>query len=166
MDNEPPELAPGCVAPDFEASAIGGPYESPVLVQLKAFLGSTVVLYFYPKDDTPGCTTQACGLRDRWEQIQRPDTYFFGISGDSLTSHEKFIQKFALPFPLISDESHEVAQVYGVWVEKSMYGKKFFGTERTTFVIRPDGRIKSVFRKVNAADHADLIDTNLSNLET
>lgn len=165
MDPDPIQLMPGCEAPDFKANAVGGPYQSPALIHLKAFLGCTVVLYFYPKDDTPGCTTQACGLRDRWERIQAPNTHFFGISGDSLTSHEKFIQKFALPFPLISDESHEIALAYGVWVEKAMYGKKFFGTERTTFVIRPDGRIKSIFRKVNPAEHAELITTNLSNLE-
>lgn len=165
MNTDPIELVPGSMAPDFSAHAVGGPYPSAELIHLSAFHGCTVVLYFYPKDDTPGCTAQACGLRDRWEKIQRPDTHFFGVSGDSLASHEKFIQKFGLPFPLISDESHEIAQAYGVWVEKSMYGKSFFGTERTTFVIRPDGRIKSVFRKVKASEHAELLDNHLANLE-
>jgi len=165
MPIDPVELVPGREAPDFQASVIGGPYTSPESIHLKAFQGCTVVLYFYPKDDTPGCTTQACGLRDRWATIQRPDTHFFGISGDSIESHARFIEKFSLPFPLISDESHAIAQAYGVWVEKSMYGKRFFGTERTTFVVRPNGRIKSIFRKVNASEHAELVDLDLSNLE-
>lgn len=166
MITDPIELAPGVPAPDFTAVAVGGVYESPESIHLKSLLGCTVVLYFYPKDDTPGCTAQACGLRDRWEKIQRLDTHFFGVSADSLSSHRDFIEKFSLPFPLISDESHDVANAYGVWVEKSMYGKTYFGIERSTFVIRPDGRIKSIFRKVKPAEHADLLETHLADFET
>lgn len=166
MNDETVELVPGVMAPDFEAPVVGGGYADGETVKLSALRGRYVVLYFYPKDDTPGCTTQACGLRDRWLQIQRPDAHFFGVSVDSPASHEKFIEKFSLPFPLISDGSQEIVKSYGVWVEKSMYGKTFFGTERTTFVIRPDGRIKSIFRKVKPADHAEILHNDFAHLET
>lgn len=165
MTTDISDLSPGMQAPDFRAVAVGGEYGAGETVHLASFRGCTVVLVFYPKDDTPGCTTQACGLRDRWEKIHRPDAHFFGVSVDSVEQHTRFIEKFALPFPLISDESQEIVKAYGVWVEKSMYGKKFFGTERSTFVIRPDGRIKSIFRKVKPEEHAELLQNNLASLE-
>jgi thioredoxin-dependent peroxiredoxin len=161
-----PLLEPGFPAPDFEASVLGGKYgEEGTRLRLQDLRGSTVVLYFYPKDDTPGCTAQACSMRDRWDHLLRPGAEFFGVSVDSMESHRKFIQKFALPFPLISDESREIVNAYGVWVEKAMYGKKFMGTERTTFVIRPDGRIKSIFRRVVPTDHTEILLQDLANFE-
>lgn len=159
-------LIPGDAAPDFEAIAVGGKYGSDgATVRLRDLRGHAVVLYFYPKDDTPGCTTQACEMRDRWTHLLRPDTEFFGVSVDPPESHRAFIEKYGLPFPLISDAGKVIVTAYGVWVEKSMYGKKFMGTERTTFVIRPDGRIKSVFRKVKPEEHAQLILDDLANFE-
>jgi peroxiredoxin Q/BCP len=160
------ELVPGMEAPAFEALAIGGPYgPEGARVRLADFRGVTVVLYFYPKDDTPGCTAQACSMRDRWEHLKRPDTVFFGVSVDSPESHRKFIGKYGLPFPILSDEAKSVVTAYGVWVEKSMYGKTFLGTERSTFVIRPDGRIKSVFRRVKPDAHTDILLKDLANFE-
>ncbi|MGH8048932.1 MAG: thioredoxin-dependent thiol peroxidase [Chthoniobacterales bacterium] len=159
-------LLPGDAAPDFEAVAVGGPYGSKgITMRLRDFRGVAVVLYFYPKDETPGCTKQACEMRDRWSHLLRPDTAFFGVSVDPLESHVRFIEKHALPFPLISDPDHAVATAYGVWIEKSMAGKTFMGTERTTFVIRPDGRIKSVFRKVNPDEHVNILLEDLANFE-
>jgi len=114
-----------------------------------------VLLYFYPKDATPGCTTQACGLRDTWDKLAAR-VHVFGISPDSIKSHEKFILKQALPFALISDEDHAIAESYGVWVEKNMYGRKYMGVERTSFLIN-QGTIVQVWSKVKPAEHADLI---------
>jgi peroxiredoxin Q/BCP len=146
------ELKPGMMAPAFEA-----PDQTGATVRLSGFKGvRAVVLYFYPKDDTPGCTAQACALRDGWSRIQSKAAVF-GVSVDPQKSHARFIKKHGLPFPLISDEAREVVQAYGVWVEKSMYGKKYMGTERTTFVIGPDGRVKAVLRKVQPAEHLDLV---------
>lgn len=160
------ELVPGVMAPDFEALAVGGAFGiGGGKVRLSELRGVAVVLYFYPKDDTPGCTTQACGLRDRWSHLKRSDTMFFGVSVDSAESHRRFIEKYELPFPVISDESKEIVQAYGVWVEKTMYGKTFMGTERTTFVIRPDGRIKSVYRRVKPDAHTDILLEDLANFE-
>jgi peroxiredoxin Q/BCP len=159
-------LAPGEPAPDFTAVAVGGKYgDRGTTVRLADLRGSTVVLYFYPKDDTPGCTTQACAMRDRWEHLARPEVEFFGVSVDSVDSHRAFIAKHGLPFPLISDADHALVEAYGVWVEKSLYGKKFMGAERTTFVIRPDGRIKSVFRRVKPDAHTDILLEALANFE-
>jgi len=147
------ELKVGDTAPAFQAAAVGGAYGEGQEVALKALRGKTVVLYFYPKDDTPGCTKQACGLRDAWKDFAGK-AEVFGVSIDSVRSHEKFIAKYELPFPLLSDEDHKIVEVYGVWVEKSMYGKKYMGTERSTFVIDRDGKIKAIFRKVKPDDHA------------
>jgi peroxiredoxin Q/BCP len=159
-------LIPGDTAPDFEATAIGGKYGlEGATVRLRDLRGTAVVLYFYPKDDTPGCTTQACEMRDRWSHLLRPDTEFFGVSVDPIESHRAFIEKYGLPFPLISDKEKSIVEAYGVWVEKSMYGRKFMGAERTTFVIRPDGRIKSVFRKVKPDEHAQILIDDLANFE-
>ena len=150
------ELQIGDAAPAFTAEAIGGTFGTGKTVCLGDFAGQNVVLYFYPKDDTPGCTTQACGLRDAWKDFA-DKAVVFGVSIDPLTSHTKFIEKFSLPFPLLSDVDKKIVADYGVWVEKSMYGKKYMGTERSTFVIGPNGKIKAIFRKVQPAEHADLV---------
>jgi peroxiredoxin Q/BCP len=146
-------LAPGSPAPAFSAVAVGGSYGEGTAVDLADFKGKNVVLYFYPKDDTPGCTTQACGLRDIWAELSEK-AVVFGVSTDPEKSHRKFIDKYSLPFALLSDTTHQLVESYGVWVEKSMYGKTYMGTERSTFVIGPDGVLKAVFRKVKPADHA------------
>lgn len=151
------ELKLGDEAPDFSAPVIGGEYADEKTIRLSDFRGQDVVLYFYPKDDTPGCTTQACGIRDKWKTLGETGAKVFGISTDSISSHRKFIEKFELPFPLISDEDKTIVQAYGVWVEKSMYGKKYLGTERSTFLIRPDGTIKGIFRKVVPGEHVDTL---------
>ncbi|MFM8612637.1 MAG: thioredoxin-dependent thiol peroxidase, partial [Actinomycetota bacterium] len=126
-------------------------------VALADLAGRRVVLYFYPKDDTPGCTTQACGLRDGWDRLADLDGVVYGISPDPPASHASFRAKFSLPFGLLADEGHLVAEAYGVWVEKSMYGKRYMGVERTTFVIGPDGVIEAVLPKVKPAEHLDLL---------
>jgi thioredoxin-dependent peroxiredoxin len=143
---------PGTQAPAFSAQAVGGTYLTPQVVSLADLKGETIVLYFYPKDDTPGCTRQACALRDGWSEISAK-AKVFGVSTDSIKSHEKFIKKHSLPFPILSDEDRAIAEAYGVWVEKSMYGKTYFGTERTTFVIGRDGKIKGVLPKVKPEEH-------------
>jgi peroxiredoxin Q/BCP len=148
------ELQPGDKAPPFKATAVGGTYGWGEPVKLADFKGQTVILYFYPKDDTPGCTKQACSLRDAWNQVSGKAT-IFGVSVDSPSSHKKFVTKYSLPFPLISDEEKSIVEAYGVWVEKSMYGKKYMGTERSTFIIGSDGKIKAVFRKVKPEEHVD-----------
>lgn len=147
---------PGSKAPSFKAEAIGGDYESATTVKLADLKGETVVLYFYPKDDTPGCTKQACALRDGWKEISSK-AKVFGVSIDSIKSHEKFIGKHELPFPILSDEDKKIVTDYGVWVEKSMYGKTYMGTERTTFIIGPDGRIKAVLPKVKPDQHLEKV---------
>jgi peroxiredoxin Q/BCP len=150
------ELKIGDPAPDFRAIAVGGDYGSGREVSLADFRGQNLVLYFYPKDDTPGCTTQACGLRDSWKKFDRTGA-IFGVSIDPVTSHEKFIAKYRLPFPLLTDTEHKMAEAYGVWVEKNMYGKKYMGTERSTFVIDGQGRIAKIFRKVKPEEHVELL---------
>jgi peroxiredoxin Q/BCP len=150
------ELKVGDLAPEFHALAIGGKYGAGKQVALSELHGSHVVLYFYPKDDTPGCTVQACALRDSWKDLE-PRGEIFGVSVDPAKSHEKFINKYQLPFPLLSDTDHKIVEAYGVWVEKSMYGKKYMGAERSTFVIGPDGRVASVFRKVKPEEHVDIL---------
>jgi peroxiredoxin Q/BCP len=152
----PVELKVGDPAPDFSARAVGGKYGIGQDVSLKNLRGKNVVLYFYPKDDTPGCTTQACGLRDAWSDLEDRGE-IFGVSVDSPASHEKFISKHDLPFPLLSDLDHKIVEAYGVWVEKSMYGKKYMGAERSTFVIGGTGRISAIFRKVKPDEHVDLL---------
>ncbi|MEY2563845.1 MAG: thioredoxin-dependent peroxiredoxin [Verrucomicrobiota bacterium] len=157
----PVELKVGDRAPDFSAQAIGGKYGAGQDVSLADFRGSALVLYFYPKDDTPGCTSQACGLRDSWDEFG-PKANIFGVSIDSGASHEKFIKKYQLPFPLLSDPEKKIVEAYGVWVEKSMYGKKYMGAERSTFVIDGAGRITAIFRKVKPEEHVDLLRSALS----
>jgi peroxiredoxin Q/BCP len=150
------ELQSGDKAPAFTTIAVGGRYGGGEGVALADFKGQVVVLYFYPKDDTPGCTTQACALRDEWQDFDGK-AVIFGVSPDSAASHAKFIQKHSLPFPLLVDEAKKIVGDYGVWVEKSMYGKKYMGTERTTFVIGADGKIKAILRKVKPAEHTGLL---------
>jgi peroxiredoxin Q/BCP len=147
------ELKIGDKAPAFKTTAVGGEYGAGQTVSLSDFKGQTVVLYFYPKDDTPGCTKQACGLRDAWQDFTGRAAVF-GVSIDPAKDHQKFITKYSLPFPLLSDETQAIVAAYGVWVEKSMYGKTYMGTERSTFVIGPDGKIKAIFRKVKPDEHA------------
>jgi peroxiredoxin Q/BCP len=142
-------LTTGSRAPDFTlASDAGGS------VTLSDFKGKTVVLYFYSKDDTTGCTAEACEFRDNWAAIRKADVVVLGVSPDGVASHLKFRRKFNLPFPLLADEHHAVAQQYGVWGERSMYGRKYFGVHRTTFVIDEEGRIATVFAKVKPKGHA------------
>ena len=155
------ELAVGDAAPDFSATAVGGKYGEGEVVRLKHLRGRPVLLYFYPKDDTPGCTTQACGLRDAWPSFEGR-AHVFGVSIDPPASHEKFVAKYQLPFPLLSDPEQKIVSAYGVWVEKSMYGKKYMGTERTTFVIDRDGRIAAILRKVKPAEHVAQLEEALT----
>jgi peroxiredoxin Q/BCP len=123
-------------------------------VRLADFRGSKVVLYFYPKDATSGCTVEACEFRDSWEAVKRRGAVVLGVSPDSVESHRKFREAQRLPFPLLADPDHAVAERYGVWGEKSLYGRKFFGIRRTTFVIDEHGRIAAVFRNVKPRGHA------------
>ncbi len=142
------ELTVGAPAPVFSA-----PDETGKTVSLSDFKGKTVVLYFYPKDDTPGCTVEACSFRDEHSAFQKKGAIVLGVSPDNAKKHVKFIEKFTLPFPLLSDIDHQVAEAYGVWVEKSMYGKKYMGMERSTFVIDGQGKLKAIYRKVKPAEH-------------
>lgn len=139
-------------APAFSAPVTGGDYKPGSAVSLKDLRGKPVVLYFYPKDDTPGCTKQACALRDAWAAVKKK-AHLFGVSPDSIKSHDKFITKHELPFPLIADEDHAIAKAYGTWVEKSMYGRKYMGIERSTFVIDVEGKIAAILEKVKPEEH-------------
>ena len=138
----------GDVAPDFVLPASSGKS-----VKLSALRGKQVVLYFYPKDDTSGCTKEACGFRDSMPRFEKLDAVVLGVSKDSLDSHAKFIDKYSLNFTLLSDEDLKVHRLYDTWKEKTLYGKKYMGTERSTFVIGADGKIKKIFRKVNPQGH-------------
>lgn len=122
-------------------------------MSLADFAGKKLVLYFYPKDNTPGCTAQACNLRDHYEALRKAGYEVVGISTDSAKSHQKFIEKQQLPFRLVADEDHAIHDKYGTWVEKSMYGKKYWGTARTTFIIDEAGRIEKIIDKVKTKDH-------------
>ena len=145
-----PEI--GDTAPDF---ALPDQHGNPV--KLSDLRGKTVVLYFYPKADTPGCTTQACSVRDHRTDYESAGAVVLGVSPDPVKPIAKFDEKYGLGFPLLSDEDHAVAEAYGVWVEKSMYGRKYMGNERSTFVIGPDGTIREVFRSVKPAEHDNLV---------
>jgi peroxiredoxin Q/BCP len=142
----------GDKAPDFEL-----PDQDGRAVKLSDFHGQMVVLYFYPKADTPGCTTQACGVRDHQSDYAETGAVVLGVSPDTVAKVKKFHEKQGLNFSLLADEGHGLADTYGVWVEKSMYGKKYFGNERTTFVIGPDGVVAEVLRKVKPAEHDQLV---------
>ena len=163
MTKNDAQLNVGDWAPKFRAVAIGGEYGAGREISLADFRGTPVVLYFYPKDDTPGCTVQACSLRDAWSDFPA-GAKLFGVSVDSPLSHEKFIKKYQLPFPLLSDPEKEIVKAYGVWVEKSMYGKRYMGAERTTFVIDGAGKIAAIFRKVKPEEHVAIVQQALNNL--
>jgi len=137
-------------APDFTLSSDTGEQ-----VSLAQFRGQPVVLYFYPRDDTPGCTKQACGIRDAWGEFEKRGAVVLGVSPDSESSHVKFKQKYGLPFTLLADPDHATADAYGVWVEKTNYGKTYMGVERSTFVIDREGNLVKVMRKVKPDTHAD-----------
>ena len=126
-------------------------------VSLSEFAGQTVVLYFYPKADTPGCTSQACGIRDRRAEYDAAGVVVLGVSPDSPDRLRKFADKHGLPFTLLSDSDHKIAERYGVWLEKSMYGRRYMGVQRSTFVIGADGRIKKAFLNVSSKKHDDLV---------
>jgi peroxiredoxin Q/BCP len=145
-------LQPGDQAPDFTL-----PDQHGTPVTLSDLQGQTVVVYFYPKADTPGCTVQACGIRDRRADYDAAGAAVLGISPDPVKGVAKFDDKFGLGFTLLADEDHSVAEAYGVWVEKSMYGRTYMGNQRTTFVIGPDGVIQKVLRNVKPAEHDDLV---------
>lgn len=142
----------GDKAPDFSL-----PDQDSRIVALKDLKGKTVVLYFYPKDNTPGCTQEACDFRDSLAKFKKRDIVVIGVSPDSVASHEKFAGKFELSFPLLSDDGRKLANAYGVYKEKNMYGKKVMGVERTTFIIGPDGTIQKIFPKVKVDGHIALI---------
>ncbi len=142
----------GEAAPDFTMSTDGGGE-----VSLASLRGQNVVLYFYPKDDTPGCTAESCGFRDNIAKFGAASAVVIGVSRDSVASHDKFKAKFDLPFNLASDEDGTVTEAYGVWVEKSMYGRKYMGIERSTFLIDKDGNIAKAWRKVKVPGHVDAV---------
>jgi peroxiredoxin Q/BCP len=146
------ELAPGDPAPDFELQTDTG--ES---LRLSSLRGSNVVLYFYPRADTPGCTREACDFRDHQPGIEKKNTVVLGISPDKPAQQAKFKSKYQLPFTLLCDVENQVAAAYGVWKEKDMYGKKYMGIERTTFVIDREGKIAKVFAKVKVEGHAEAV---------
>jgi thioredoxin-dependent peroxiredoxin len=140
----------GKPAPDFELATDSGEK-----VKLSDFHGKPVVLYFYPKDDTPGCTTQACGIRDVYGEFQQRGAVVLGVSPDDEASHVKFKDKYSLPFTLLADPEHKVSEDYGVWVEKNSYGQKRMGIERSTFLIDSEGNVAKVMRRVKPDTHAD-----------
>lgn len=151
--------AVGTKAPAFDLPAF--PAGRCQLSQLK---GKYVVLYFYPRDNTPGCTTEACDFRDRAPQFPPDEVVVLGVSTDSVESHRKFAEKFSLPFPLLADEEHALAEKYGVWVEKNNYGKKSMGVQRSTFLIDPNGKIAAVWPKVSVAGHAEEVAAKVAEL--
>ena len=144
------QLKEGDPAPDFTAMASDGGK-----VSLAALKGKSVILYFYPRDDTPGCTKEACGFRDRFGDFKKKGAVLLGVSIDSPKSHEKFINKFKLPFTLLADEDKSMVQAYGVWGQKSFMGRRYQGTHRVTFLIGPDGRIQKIWPKVKPEEHAE-----------
>jgi thioredoxin-dependent peroxiredoxin len=145
-------VAEGELAPDFTLTSDSGE-----AVTLSSFRGRTVVLYFYPKDDTPGCTAQACGIRDTFEDFEQSGAVVLGVSPDEESSHVKFKQKYGLPFTLLADPEHEVANEYGVWGERKYMGKTYWGVERSTFLIDENGRVSKVMRRVKPDTHADQV---------
>ena len=143
-------LQVGDPAPEFEAAADDGS-----TVRLRDLRGKNIVLYFYPKDDTPGCTKEACAFRDGISQLKAKGAVVLGVSVDTVASHQRFKEKYRLNFPLLSDPDRKIVDAYGVWKKKSLYGRTFLGIERTTFLIDPDGRITKIFPKVKVDQHAE-----------
>ena len=146
------QLKEGMKAPGFEGIDQNG-----ITVKLSDFTGKKVVLYFYPKDDTPGCTAEACNLRDNWNSLLKEGFVVIGVSPDSEKSHKSFAGKFSLPFPIIADETKKIINDYGVWGEKKMYGKNFMGVIRTTFIIDEKGVIEKIITKVDTGEHTKQI---------
>ena len=142
----------GDKAPDFE-----GKNQNNESVKLSNFIGEKVVLYFYPRDNTPGCTAQACNLKDNFNELSRKGYKIIGVSSDSIKSHKKFEEKYSLPFDLISDEDKAIHKSYGTWKEKSMYGRKYMGTARWTFIIDENGIINNIIEKVKTKEHTNQI---------
>ncbi len=150
------ELKIGDHAPDFSL-----PDQDGKMVSLKSLKGKQVVLYFYPKDDTPGCTKEACGFRDSLRAIEKANTVVLGVSMDDAGSHQKFIKKYSLPFTLLCDEDGKVSKAYGVYKKKNMYGKTYWGIERSTFIIDETGKLKAIFRKVKVDGHVEAVQAAL-----
>jgi peroxiredoxin Q/BCP len=142
------KLKEGDIAPEFSAATNGGGK-----ISLAALMGKNVILYFYPKDDTPGCTKEACAFRDHFADFKNKGAVVLGVSPDSAKSHDKFVEKFKLPFTLLADEDKKIVEAYGVWGEKSFMGRKYLGTYRVTFLIGPDGRIKKIWPQVKPEEH-------------
>jgi len=143
------KLEEGDSAPDFSAATSGGGK-----ISLADFKGKNVILYFYPKDDTPGCTKEACAFRDHFADFKKRGGVVLGVSTDAVKSHDKFVEKFKLPFTLLADEDKKIVQAYGVWGEKSFMGRTYPGTHRVTFLIGPDGRIRKIWAQVKPEEHA------------
>ena len=146
------KLKVGDSAPEFSVNDQNGN-----LVKLSDFKGKKVVLYFYPKDNTPGCTAEACNLRDNYQALQEAGYEILGVSKDDEKSHQKFVDKFELPFTLLADIEKDIHEKYGTWIEKSMYGRKYMGTARVTFVIDEEGKIENIIEKVKTKDHTTQI---------
>jgi thioredoxin-dependent peroxiredoxin len=150
MPTEPQlKLSEGDPAPNFTAPTNGGG-----TVSLKDFKGKYLVLYFYPKDDTPGCTKEACGFRDAYQDFEKAGAVVLGVSTDSVKKHDKFVEKFHLPFPLLADEDKSIVEAYGVWGKKKFMGREYMGTNRVTFLIDPKGKIKKIWPSVKPEEHA------------
>jgi peroxiredoxin Q/BCP len=143
------KLKEGDVAPAFTVATSGGGK-----ISLADYKGRNVILYFYPRDDTPGCTKEACAFRDYFADFKKSGAVVFGVSTDSVKSHDKFVEKFKLPFTLLADENKKIVEAYGVWGEKSFMGRKYLGTNRVTFLIGPDGKIKKIWPLVKPEEHA------------
>ena len=142
----------GSPAPSFDRESDSGEH-----VTLESLRGRPVVLYFYPKDDTPGCTRQACSIRDSWGEFGKAGVTLFGVIPDTAESHVKFREKYNLPFPLLADTEHAAAEAYGTWVEKTNYGKKYWGIERSTFLVGEDGTLERIWRRVKPDQHTELV---------
>ena len=159
------EIAESQGAPDFTLPAIGSDgVVKDGQVQLSALLGKIVVLYFYPRDDTPGCTAEACSFRDADHEMQKRGIVVLGVSADDISSHQKFAEKYGLSFPLLADTDTKVSQLYGVWKEKSMYGKTYLGVSRETFLIDKEGIVRKVWQKVKAEGHAQEVLATIESL--
>jgi len=149
----------GQIAPDFSL-----PDQQGQVHRLSDYQGKWVLIYFYPKDDTPGCTAQACGIRDHWSEFEKLGVQVLGVSTDSVASHDKFSKKYRFSFPILADMNKEVVNQYGVWVKKKFLGKEFQGTSRDTFLINPSGKIVKIYRKVKPKEHADQVLKDLAKM--